>query len=96
MFSNAADTKEAWFFTNERICICIENTSTYLISMSGNGGTMRAFSSNDCTGSYTPINEYITDAYWANSFSFGPSGSSTLIDSCINFYGSNYETNYCF
>ncbi|KAG0332615.1 hypothetical protein BG004_001169 [Podila humilis] len=55
-----------------RQCVCLKNTQTNSIT-TNNGGVVRLFRSNDCTGSYTTINPnfQLKPAHWVNSVSWG-------------------------
>ncbi|KAG0332613.1 hypothetical protein BG004_001167 [Podila humilis] len=71
-----------------RQCVCLVNTQTYSLT-SNNGGVVRVFSSNDCTGSYSTIgsNFQLRPAYHVNSVSWGKGGiSSTGPNGCPNFF----------
>ncbi|KAG0352996.1 hypothetical protein BG005_007627 [Podila minutissima] len=60
-----------------RQCYCLTNTqSAYIRGV--NGGDIKLFSSDDCTGSYSTLesDEEVGEAHWVNSVSFGASGSS--------------------
>ncbi|KAF9969738.1 hypothetical protein BGZ73_007763 [Actinomortierella ambigua] len=72
---------------NIRPCICLASTQTNTIG-GMNGGNIKLFWSNDCTGRYNVLgsNSGITGAQWVNSMSFGPSGSSLSPGTCPNWY----------
>jgi hypothetical protein len=73
---------------NERVCVCLENTQSAKIC-GDNGGTIKLFSSTDCSGSYGTLgsNSCTTGAQWVNSISFGPgTGSSKDTSGCPNFF----------
>ncbi|KAF9895733.1 hypothetical protein BX616_008943 [Lobosporangium transversale] len=72
----------------ERKCICVKNTQTAAIR-GVNGGTIRLFKSNDCTGTYQTLgsNSYLKNTYWVNSYSFGASGmASSGPNGCPNYF----------
>ncbi|KAG0332614.1 hypothetical protein BG004_001168 [Podila humilis] len=58
-----------------RACVCLKNTQTNSITTT-NGGVVRLFASNDCTGSYSTIgsNFELRPAHWVNSASWGKGG----------------------
>lgn len=73
----------------KRICRCFEGTQTAKI-VNTNGGTVKAFSTTDCTGNYDTIaaGSSISNAQWVNSVSFGPSGTSYVQGTCNNLFTS--------
>ncbi|KAF9150315.1 hypothetical protein BG015_007886 [Linnemannia schmuckeri] len=72
---------------NLRACICLRSTQTGTIE-GNNGGLIRIFSSNDCTGDFKEIspNGIRHNAQWVNSMSFGPPGSSRSPGTCPAYY----------
>lgn len=75
-----------------RDCICVNNTQ--IGSITGvNGGNIKLFSTNDCTGKYKYLgsNNRTSTTQWVNSFSFGASGVPTPGpgDYCPNWYAVN-------
>ncbi|KAJ2956750.1 hypothetical protein NQZ79_g7411 [Umbelopsis isabellina] len=67
-----------------RKCLCLKGTTTWQIGQSTGAGTVKMFSTTDCTGNYevVPTNSYISNAQWVNSISYGPSGSSAMYGDC--------------
>jgi hypothetical protein len=61
--------------TNNRICFCLKNTETAKI-FNKDGGTLKMFSTSDCTGNYVMfgLGQTLNNADWINSVSFGNSG----------------------
>ncbi|KAF9369367.1 hypothetical protein CPB97_003643 [Podila verticillata] len=60
---------------DDRYCICVKNTQT--ASVEGmNGGLIKLFSTNDCTGNYQTLgsNGKAYNTYWVNSVSWGKEG----------------------
>ncbi|KAJ2958884.1 hypothetical protein NQZ79_g5585 [Umbelopsis isabellina] len=70
-------------YDSTRTCFCVKNIRTDQIA-STNGGTLKLFSSSDCTGNYesVPLHQEISNAEWVNSFSLGPAGSSMGPSGC--------------
>ena len=73
----------------DRACWCIKNTQTGTIK-GVSGGTIKLFSSNDCTGNFQTIGSdgQVSNAQWVNSFSMGASNvpSSGPNGYCPNWY----------
>ncbi|KAF9165371.1 hypothetical protein DFQ26_000237 [Actinomortierella ambigua] len=69
---------ELYTHDNTRICFCTRDVQTGWIK-GNNGGVIKLFKSNDCTGAYSTIgsNERINGATWVNSISFGKGGISS-------------------
>ncbi|KAG0093911.1 hypothetical protein BGZ93_008781 [Podila epicladia] len=65
--------------TGTRTCFCTKNVQTGWIK-GNNGGDIKLFSSNDCTGNFQTLgtNERVNNAQWVNSVSFGKSGISSV------------------
>lgn len=84
---NGSQSKTLTTPSNVRSCVCLASTQTATIQ-GVNGGTIRVFSSVDCTGAYDTIstNGKISNAQWVNSISWGPSGSSLSPGTCPNWY----------
>ncbi|KAF9216576.1 hypothetical protein BGZ59_009087 [Podila verticillata] len=85
---NAGNIHEESVFPEDRFCLCLKNTQTATIS-GVSAGTIRLFSSSDCTGNYQTIYEddKTGNAYWVNSVSWGKSGIPSLgPDGCPNYY----------
>lgn len=86
--NNAGRTYEDSVLPGERECLCLKNTQTATIT-GASAGTIRLFSSNDCTGNYQTIydDDQIGNAYWVNSVSWGESGvPSHGPNGCPNYY----------
>jgi len=64
-------------YDSTRTCFCVSNIHTEVFA-NQNGGTLKLFSSSDCTGNYdvVPLHSEISNGEWVNSFSLGPAGSS--------------------
>lgn len=73
--------------SSSRQCACLTNTQTAQIE-NISGGTVKTFSSSDCTGNYGTISlgSTINNAQWVNSVSFGPSGSSAGPHCCDDLW----------
>ncbi|KAI9235055.1 MAG: hypothetical protein BYD32DRAFT_463787 [Podila humilis] len=59
---------------HQRLCYCLKNTQS--ASIRGfNGGTIKLFSTADCTGKFATLgsNDEVGSAKWVNSVSFGRS-----------------------
>ncbi|KAG0032383.1 hypothetical protein BGZ81_010993 [Podila clonocystis] len=58
-----------------RFCVCLETSQTAKIKNT-NGGVMKLFSTNDCTGNYAVLSKGSTrsNAQWVNSASVGVDG----------------------
>jgi hypothetical protein len=67
-----------------RKCLCLQGTTTSQIGQSTGSGSVKVFSTTDCTGNYEviPENSYINNAQWVNSISYGPGGSSVMYGNC--------------
>ncbi|KAF9162435.1 hypothetical protein BGX20_001725 [Mortierella sp. AD010] len=59
----------------KRFCVCLETTQTATIKNT-NGGVMKLFSTDDCTGNYAVLSKRSTrsNAQWVNSVSVGVDG----------------------
>ncbi|CAO3566289.1 unnamed protein product [Mortierella alpina] len=66
-----------------RQCACVKNVNTHTI-YKGVSASTKVFKSADCTGAYSEVTSSITNAEWANSISFGPTGNSQGPYSCPN------------
>ncbi|KAM3578252.1 hypothetical protein VKS41_009324 [Umbelopsis sp. WA50703] len=64
-----------------RVCRCLKNVHTAEIYPPSNG-VGRAFSTDDCTGTYSTITKTLPNAEWVNSVSYGGSGSSVWDGTC--------------
>ncbi|KAI8059142.1 hypothetical protein BC940DRAFT_314338 [Gongronella butleri] len=74
---------------SKRKCVCVKNFKTAVVE-NDSGGVVRMFSTSDCTGNYATLG-YKQDqinAYWVNSVSFGPSGTSVGPSGCPSRFGS--------
>ncbi|KAF9924127.1 hypothetical protein FBU30_005844 [Linnemannia zychae] len=73
--TNLAGNTESVTVAGPRTCVCLKNTQTYKLKNT-NAGTMKIFSTADCTGSYGVISKgsTVTNAQWVNSASVGQDG----------------------
>ncbi|KAF9162073.1 hypothetical protein DFQ27_004231 [Actinomortierella ambigua] len=91
VFNNDLSKKFRFTVTYDagRACWCVKNTQTGTIQ-GVNGGTIRLFSTTDCTGKYNtiPSNGRLSGTQWVNSFSMGASGASSDSPNgyCPNWY----------
>lgn len=71
----------------KRVCYCFKGTQTNKLKNTA-GGTVKAFSTTDCTGNYDTIaiGSTISNAQWVNSVSMGPSGTSYALGTCDNLF----------
>ncbi|KAG0344455.1 hypothetical protein BG004_004476 [Podila humilis] len=74
-FINNAGKHYTWPVYGRRVCSCIKNIQTAKI-WNWNGGNVKIFSNEDCTGNYVTIGAGKTqnNAQWVNSISIGESG----------------------
>ncbi|KAF9142292.1 hypothetical protein BG015_000986 [Linnemannia schmuckeri] len=72
----------------KRHCVCLENSQTAKIKNT-NGGVMKLFSTDNCTGNYAVLSKGATrsNAQWVNSASVGQDGiPSTGPYSCSSIF----------
>ncbi|KAG0347927.1 hypothetical protein BG005_011828 [Podila minutissima] len=90
--SNGSDRFRFNIVYEIRECICLNNTQTGSI-VGDNGGTIKLYSTSDCTGKYKTIgnNGKEFGAQWVKSFSFGAlvKHTSGPDDYCPNWYTIN-------
>ena len=72
---------------SKRVCQCFSGTQTNKLKNTS-GGTVKAFSTTDCTGNYDTIavGSTISNAQWVNSVSLGPAGTSYQVGTCGNIF----------
>ncbi|KAF9105259.1 hypothetical protein BGX27_009709 [Mortierella sp. AM989] len=86
--NSASRTITFYEYAGYRACYCLKNTQTAKI-YNRDGGDVKLFSTNDCTGSYSNLGTGKTqsNAEWVNSMSLGKSGiPSRDPSSCPNYF----------
>ena len=75
IYNNNKSKSQVFGAIDTRFCACVKNTQTGFIK-GVNGGDIKLFSSNDCTGNFQTLesNGEAKNAQWVNSFSYGKSG----------------------
>ncbi|KAF9925336.1 hypothetical protein FBU30_004926 [Linnemannia zychae] len=87
--TNLAGKTQRVDVAGKRHCVCLAHTQTYKLKNT-NGGVMKLFKTDDCTGSYGVLakGSTITNAQWVNSASVGQDGiPSTGPYDCTGVFG---------
>ncbi|KAG0046175.1 hypothetical protein BGZ83_008633 [Gryganskiella cystojenkinii] len=88
VYNNAGRSNDLTCLWQNRYCFCVSNTQTNRI-LNKNGGTVKIFSSTDCTGNYDTLalGKTLSNAQWVNSISIGKAGiASQGPDGCYNYF----------